>query len=117
VVHLAGWQGVRMYEVTDPSEPAVLIGSVATRDGVGAIRVEGGIGYATGRGMEIIDVGLSCGHCPADFDADGTLGFFDVAAFIAAFNAGDGAADFDGNGSLDFGDVAAFVAAYGAGCP
>lgn len=57
--------------------------------------------------------------CPADLAAPfGVLNFFDVAAYIGLYNAGDPAADFAGPfGSLNFFDVAAFIAAYNAGCP
>jgi V8-like Glu-specific endopeptidase len=55
--------------------------------------------------------------CPADLTGDGVLDFFDVSAFLTAFNAMDAAADFDGNGSFDFFDVSAFLASFSAGCP
>ncbi len=56
-------------------------------------------------------------NCPADLNGDGSLDFFDVSAFLAAFSAQDPAADFDGNGSWDFFDVSAFLGAFSAGCP
>ncbi len=55
--------------------------------------------------------------CPADLTGDGILDFFDVSAFLNAYNAMDPAADFDGNGVYDFFDVSAFLNAYNAGCP
>ncbi len=55
--------------------------------------------------------------CPADLTGDGTLDFFDVSAFLNAFNAQDPIADFDGSGSFDFFDVSAFLNAFNAGCP
>ncbi len=55
--------------------------------------------------------------CPADFTGDGQLDFFDVAAFISAFNTGDDAADLDDNGSFDFFDVSSFLMYYSMGCP
>ncbi|MFG0247010.1 MAG: GC-type dockerin domain-anchored protein [Phycisphaerales bacterium JB052] len=57
------------------------------------------------------------GGCPADFDGNGAVDFFDISAFVAAFQAGDPAADFTGDGSFDFFDVSAFVGAYAQGCP
>ncbi|MFK7885055.1 MAG: S8 family serine peptidase [Phycisphaerales bacterium] len=55
---------------------------------------------------------------PADVsDPIGTLNFFDVAGFIALFNAGDSAADFDQNQVWNFFDIAEFIASYNAGCP
>lgn len=47
----------------------------------------------------------------------GVLNFFDIAAFIAHFNAQDPAADLDGNGLWNFFDLASFIAAFNAGCP
>ncbi len=55
--------------------------------------------------------------CPADMNGDGTVGFPDVSAFIAAFQAADPAADFNGDGTIGFPDVSAFIAAFQAGCP
>jgi WD40 repeat protein len=57
------------------------------------------------------------GPCLADFTGDGTLDFFDVAAFLAAFSAGEAAGDFNGDGDFDFFDIAAFLDAFAAGCP
>lgn len=55
--------------------------------------------------------------CPADFTGDGVLDFFDVSAFLNAYNAMDPGADLTGDGMYDFFDVSAFLNAYGAGCP
>lgn len=57
--------------------------------------------------------------CTADFAPPfGVLNFFDVAAYISLYNAGDPAADLAGPfGTLNFFDVAAYIAAYNAGCP
>ena len=46
-----------------------------------------------------------------------TLDFFDVSAFINAYNDQDPAADLDQNGVFDFFDVSGFVNTYTAGCP
>jgi hypothetical protein len=49
---------------------------------------------------------------------DGQLNFFDVAAFIAAYNAQSPDADLAAPfGVLNFFDVAAYIALYNAGCP
>lgn len=48
----------------------------------------------------------------------GTLDFFDVSAFLRAFDAGDPAADLAAPfGLFDFFDVSAFLSLFGAGCP
>tara|TARA_R110000782_G_scaffold19101_4_gene52004 strand:- start:17221 stop:18510 length:1290 start_codon:yes stop_codon:yes gene_type:complete len=56
--------------------------------------------------------------CPADLTGDGQLNFFDIAAFIALYNAGDPAADLaEPIGTLNFFDIAAYISLYNAGCP
>ncbi|MBO6740428.1 MAG: hypothetical protein JJ916_11265 [Phycisphaerales bacterium] len=55
--------------------------------------------------------------CPADLNNDGMLNFFDVSAFLTAYNAMDPAADFTNDGMFNFFDVSAFLQAYNMGCP
>jgi uncharacterized membrane protein len=52
----------------------------------------------------------------SDFDGDGTTDFFDLDAFVGAFEDGDERADIDGDGSVDFFDFNAFVEAFERGC-
>jgi hypothetical protein len=47
----------------------------------------------------------------------GTLNFFDVSAYLSAFNNADLSADINGDGVLNFFDVSAFLTEYNAGCP
>jgi hypothetical protein len=54
--------------------------------------------------------------CPADYNNDGFLDFTDFDAFVAGFEAGDGAADFNADGFIDFTDFDAYVAAFEVGC-
>jgi hypothetical protein len=61
--------------------------------------------------------GASYGDCPADFNGDGFLDFFDYDAFVGAFEAGVGLeADFNEDGFVDFFDYDAYVGAFEAGC-
>ena len=55
--------------------------------------------------------------CPADFNGDGQLDFFDVSTFLSAFSAQNPSADFTMDGEFDFFDVSAFLSAFSAGCP
>jgi hypothetical protein len=56
--------------------------------------------------------------CPADLNQDGTLNFFDVSAFLTAYNAQDPAADVaEPFGQWNFFDISAYLGLYGAGCP
>ncbi len=59
--------------------------------------------------------------CPADFDGDGFVDFFDFDAYVACFEDANACppgktADFDGDGFIDFFDFDAYVAAFEAGC-
>ena len=59
-----------------------------------------------------------CGSdCQPDITGDGTLDFFDVSAFLAAFTNEDPIADFTDDGSFDFFDISAFLNAFSEGCP
>ncbi|QOJ00819.1 MAG: hypothetical protein HRU70_10065 [Phycisphaeraceae bacterium] len=58
--------------------------------------------------------------CPADFNDDGFLDFFDLDAYIACFE-GEGCpdgkdADFNGDGFIDFFDADAYLEAFELGC-
>jgi outer membrane protein assembly factor BamB len=57
--------------------------------------------------------------CQADLAAPfGKLNFFDLAAYLALYNASDPAADLAAPfGELNFFDIAAYLAAFNAGCP
>ena len=55
--------------------------------------------------------------CPADLNGDMMLNFFDVSAFLTAFNTMNPIADFNGDGMFNFFDVSAFLQAFNAGCP
>ena len=58
--------------------------------------------------------------CPADFNGDGFVDFFDYGSFVDCFDNGacppGGTADFNGDGFADFFDYTDFVAAFEAGC-
>tara|TARA_R110002073_G_scaffold336260_2_gene531491 strand:+ start:37139 stop:38017 length:879 start_codon:yes stop_codon:yes gene_type:complete len=54
--------------------------------------------------------------CMVDITCDGQVNFFDVSAFLSAYNNQDPRADFTGDGQFNFFDVSAFLAQYSAGC-
>ncbi len=56
-------------------------------------------------------------YCQADFDFNNRLDFFDVSAFLEAFQDGNLAADFNGSGHLNFFDVSAFLNQITGDCP
>ncbi len=56
--------------------------------------------------------------CLADYNRDRLVNFFDIADFIAGFNARDRNADIATPvGAFNFFDIADFIAAFNAGCP
>lgn len=57
------------------------------------------------------------GGCPADFNGDGEVDFFDISAFLTAFSSSDPSADITGDAQWDFFDISAFLSQYAAGCP
>lgn len=63
----------------------------------------------------VIRVGVSA--CPADFNGDTIVNFFDVLAFVTAFQAQDPATDLTADGLFNFFDFLAFIDAFGLGCP
>lgn len=56
--------------------------------------------------------------CAADITGDGNLNFFDLAAYLDLYNAGNPAADIAAPfGVINFFDLAAYLDLYNAGCP
>ncbi len=102
------------FRVADFVEPTNLVQ-------VRFIAEDAGEGSVIEAAVDAVEVkGLTCEDpetCPADLTGDGELDFFDVSAFLSAFNANDPAADFTGDGNFDFFDVSAFLSAFNAGCP
>lgn len=56
-------------------------------------------------------------ECLPDLTGDGQINFFDVSAFLAAFNNMTATGDWNNDGQWNFFDVSAFLAAFTAGCP
>lgn len=67
----------------------------------------------------VIDTCEPQGCSDADFaEPLGVLNFFDISAYISAYNASDSAADFaEPFGTLNFFDISAYISVYNAGCP
>lgn len=106
---------IRFVDTSDPAN-MLEIGSIGTRTfefvGAGTDRL-----LLQAEGAMWLDTG-ACADCPADLNGDGQLNFFDLSAFIGAYNAqspdADLAAPFD---VFNFFDVAAYIALYNDGCP
>ncbi len=80
--------------------------------------MDGDLAYTAvyGGGLKVYDL-APCTPCPADFNNDDQLNFFDISAFLVAFQNQDPAADLNGDGGLNFFDVSAMLVLFQAGCP
>lgn len=83
--------------------------------GVGSV-VEAGVDDIRLEQRICEDVGAGCSE--ADLaEPFGQLDFFDVSAFLNAFNSADPSADFNNDTLFDFFDVSSFLTRFNAGCP
>ncbi len=89
----------------DPSDPLYLLFA----QGDGEDQLDDAIAW--------VEDNLIGSACLADLSGDGNLDFFDVSAFLVAYNAQDIVADFNNDGQFNFFDVSAFLTAYTNGCP
>lgn len=55
-------------------------------------------------------------RCPADYNNDAIVDFFDYLDFVADFSSSANSADFNGDTVIDFFDYLDFVAAFSSGC-
>lgn len=55
--------------------------------------------------------------CDADLNSDGSLDFFDVAAFLGLFSIEHPDADWNDDGAFDFFDAMGYLQAFSVGCP
>ena len=76
-----------------------------------------GLESATGNNSVADTMTITVLECPPDFTGDGAVNFFDVSAFLSAFNTMDPIADLNNDGLYNFFDVSAFLSAFSVGCP
>lgn len=111
---------IEYFGVVDISDPSnlVRINQAVTDSPLrrGTIALHSGFAYLAGQELMVHDISNMCA-CPADLTGDGVLDFFDVSAFLAAFNGGEPSADFTGDGVFNFFDVSGFLGAFNQGCP
>lgn len=109
---------VEVWRVPGQGE-AVLAGYLAHVGNVDDLVVDGdSLHVPVGSRILTYDLSPLCGFgCHADLNHDGSIDFFDVSAFLVAFNTKQPAADFDQNGSFNFFDVSQFLEEYLRGCP
>lgn len=58
-----------------------------------------------------------CAAGDGTLNGDGSLNFFDVAAFLTGYQAQDAFADWNGDGAWNYFDVSGFLMDYFVGCP
>lgn len=103
-------------QVGDSFSIATVSGTIGTLPSEAIDTTGSGIAYAVDAIGSDIVVTVIAG-CPADLNMDGEINFFDVSAFLTAFNSMDPIADFNDDELFNFFDVSAFLTAYNAGCP
>ena len=109
--------GFTFIDTSDPSDPVYVGSSSIFRNVLGSTLVGDRLYVRSPEEFHVVEMSGCAVPCPADLTGDGSLDFFDVSAFLAAFGAMDPIADFTGDGTFDFFDVSAFLSAFGAGCP
>ncbi len=72
-------------------------------------------GFSTNRGAGNLRLSMPPA-CPADFNQDGVVDFFDYLDFVDAFAANTPTSDFNSDSVVDFFDYLDFVDAFAAGC-
>lgn len=112
--------GTTRYDV-DPNANALRWGTLYNfrfvadrppREGVGTLTL-----FAPGEPASVeVAIDVPTGPCAPDWNHDGVLDFFDVAAFLDAFSLGNEQADLTGDGLFDFFDVLEYLRDYSAGC-
>lgn len=117
-VRIEGFDADDNLVVSVDAQPILCFAGFIVREGVSKVVVTplGNGDFANG--MDDVQVSTQeINLCDVDINCDGNVDFFDVSAFIAAYNAMDPRADFAGDGMFDFFDVSAYIAQYNAGCP
>lgn len=111
-------------EITDNSWRQVEYDISAVADGQPSVYIRWTMGTTDSSwrysGWNIDDVeiwGVVATACAPDLTGDGVLDFFDVLAFLEAFDNQDPVADFSADGVFDFFDVLEFLDQFANGCP
>jgi aminopeptidase N len=91
---------------------ATSVGAGLALDGDVGASLPSGNGQAGGDAV----ISFTVTRCPADFNADGFVDFFDFDDFVTAFESGGAGADFNNDGFVDFFDFDDFVVAFEVGC-
>lgn len=92
--------------------------AVAFSDGTGIVGAWGDDSVGTNSGSAYVFDLAAAEPCLADWNADCSINFFDVSAFLAAYDAQDPSADLAPPfGSWNFFDVSAYLVSFNTPCP
>lgn len=112
-----------VFETNTPAQ-LLLAGQVDQQAGEDLVIIEDHTQNLPGRGGTLVAsvqllpiVVAEPPECPVDVNGDDIIDFFDLLAFLAAYDKADDLADWNDDGTIDFFDVAGFLGDYSAGCP
>ncbi len=94
-------------------EAFTILTASAIQGNFASIEAPSGVQVAVERTATTLRVRISC---PADFNSDGAVDFFDYLDFVQAFADSSSAADFNHDAVIDFFDYLDFVQAFSLGC-
>ncbi|MAO23804.1 MAG: hypothetical protein CMJ25_23905 [Phycisphaerae bacterium] len=103
---------IELFDVSDPAN-IIRMAPILTSAANLASTNAGELVVSSRDGIEVYEFNA----CAADLTGDGSLDFFDVSAFLAAFSAQDPIADFNADGQYNFFDVSEFLNLFNTGCP
>jgi hypothetical protein len=106
-IKIAGWVASGGYDFISNQ----VIGGLPATNNLGEARL---VDLSTIAGDQFVVVGDS--GCPADFNGDNQVDFFDYLDFVQAFNDETAAADFNGDNQVDFFDYLDFAQAFDTPC-
>jgi hypothetical protein len=111
--------GLMVFDLALPLGDRLRLTTLGSRPALRRPRIIGDLAFVPDSDDAIAVVHLSalCGICPADLNADGSLNFFDVSAFLVGYLGQDASGDWNNDGVWDFFDVSAFLGDYTLGCP
>ena len=120
------WHRHLEYTLTDPAGPGVYLMELSLFSTAAEVGESRPFWFVFGQNALDADMDAASAWveanklCPADFNRDGFLDFFDYGDFVGCFETsvceGDRNPDFNGDGFVDFFDYGDFVGAFEVGC-
>jgi hypothetical protein len=119
------WHRHLEYTLTDPAGPGVYLMELSLFSTAAEVGESRPFWFVFGQDALDSDMDAASAWvvanklCPADFNQDGFLDFFDYGEFVSCFEGEacvTGSPDFNGDGFVDFFDYSDFVTAFETGC-